>query len=254
MSTVDPHIASDSGSRWPDRIRSLSLAWRHAKAVDQRRRILAELLPLVNAAVARYVRLHGESVGRVNAEDVRDIASEKSVAFLRNLESGGRELADLHDAQIRAYLSVLARNGLVDALRKSSRRAAVELPTRDLPGHPLAPETDGAEIMLRHREFLRTLCECVSTVTPRARRVWFLRVFLDMPTKAIASHPDVRMTPAAVDMMFSRTRKVVRDCMAAKEYNADDAPPGTFMALWELLDGEKMGSNGEDDDSGTPGR
>jgi RNA polymerase sigma factor (sigma-70 family) len=254
MSFVDQSTVPDPDDRaqWPDRIRTLALAWQHSPDVDQRSRIMVDLWPLVHATLARYVRLHGESIGRVNAEEARDIASEKSVAFLRNLENNTRDLDALHTFQIRSYLSVLARNGLVDALRRSSRRSAHEVPEIKRAGVQLAPDSDGAEVNVRYREFQRALCQCVEETTPRARLVWFLRMFLDMPSKTIAVHPGVGMTPPSVDMMLSRMRKTVRECMMTKGFNSDDAPPGTFMALWELLGGEKLGAKYEEGDPPAP--
>lgn len=246
--------APEDRSRWSDRIRTLSLDWRSSPTAEQRSRIVSELWVLVNTALARYVRLHSRSYGHVDPEDVRDIASEKTVAFLRNLESGTRDLGELQSSQMCSYLSVLARNGLVDALRKASRNGARELHDDGNLGTPVAPESDGAEVTLRHQEFLRAICNCVATLSPRAQTAWFFRAFLDMPSKAIAAHPDIGMTSTAVDMLLSRTRRSLAECMESKGFNSDDAPPGTFVALWELLNGGETRLEGGESDAATSDR
>lgn len=234
MSFVTPKAPlPDDSSRWPERLRALALAWRGAGTEESRQKIASELWVLVNAAVARYVRFHIQAYGRIDPEDVRDIASEKSIAFLRNLSNGARDIRVINSSQLRAYISVLARNGLVDALRKSHRTGRVH--DEDGDGAPMAPESDGAEISMQHEEFLKAICECVSSLAPRVQTAWFLRAFLDLTSKEIGAHPDVRMAPPAVDMMLSRARKSLRGCMEKRGFNADDAPPGTFVALWELL-------------------
>src|SRR5262249_33272709 len=127
---------------------------------------------------------------------------------------------------------VMARNGLVDRLRKTHRNDGYlhTAATADL-----MSAADAAEVNVQHEQFVSAIRACVATLAPRARIVWSFRVFLDMPSKKIAAHPDVRMTPAAVDMLFSRTRQMLRACMESKGFNSDDAPPGTFVALWQML-------------------
>jgi len=250
MSFVAPNTPPpEDQARWPERLRTLSLAWRDAATEEARKRIASELWVLLNAALTRYIRLHTQSYGRLDPEDVRDIASEKSAAFLRNLSNGARDMREIDSSQLRSYISVLARNGLVDALRKTHRKSERELHEEE-EGTPVAPESDGAEINLRHQEFLKAICACVSSLTPRAQTGWFLRAFLDMPSKLIASHPEVHMAPSAVDMMLSRTRKSLRECMETKGFNSDDAPPGTFVALWELL--RNLESKPEEGESNAP--
>lgn len=222
-------------SRWPDRTRALCLQWKAASTQRDRDRVLAELWVLVNTILVRYVRLHSRTLGTVDAEDVRDIASEKAMAFVHNLRSGVRDVDGMHAAQITAYVSVLARNGLVDALRKKGRQAVTLADSQAGQDRQVAPESDEAEVSVRHEQFLRAISQCVASLSPRAQTAWFLRAFLDMPSEQIAAHPRVATTVTAVDMMLSRTRRALRECMEEKGFGAHDAPPGTFVALWDLL-------------------
>src|SRR5262245_47166929 len=91
---------TDDHGRWPERIHTLSQEWQHSTDKGQSARVLRELWVLVNAAVARYVRIHIQSYGHVDAEDVRDIASEKTVAYIRSLENGNRDLGALQTSQL----------------------------------------------------------------------------------------------------------------------------------------------------------
>ncbi len=205
--------------------------WRSAATLRERDRALAELWFLLNAALARYVRLHGRVYGSIDAEDARDVASEKAMAFLRALENATAETSALDPPRVCSYISVLARNGLVDALRKRGRDHAVA----HAAGESRVASYDSAEANVQHEEFVAAVRACVMQMTPRARSAWFMRAFLDMSSKRIANHPDVRMTPAAVDVMLMRTRRALRDCLQRKGLGAEDAPPGTFVVLWDLL-------------------
>jgi len=228
----NPSSQSDGSGPWSERTLALCRDWKTASSDEARNRILSELWVLINAMLARYVRFHCRTLGMVDAEEVRDIASEKAMAFVHNLRSGHRDAAVLHAAQMSAYVSVLARNGLVDVLRKNGRRNGG---AQGAAAPAVAPPSDDAELNVRHEQFVCAIRDCVSALAPRARTAWFLRAYLDMPSREIASHPDVRMTVTAVDMMLSRTRRALRQCMNNKGLNADDAPPGAFVALWELL-------------------
>jgi len=51
-------------------------------APGRRERAISELWTLVNLALQRYVRATGRRAGRLDQEDVRDIAAEKALDFL----------------------------------------------------------------------------------------------------------------------------------------------------------------------------
>ena len=229
----NPSSQPEGSGPWSERTLLLCREWQAADTDEARNRILSELWVLINAVLARYVRIHSRSLGKVDTEEVRDIASEKAMAFVHNLRNGNRDADVLHASQMSAYVSVLARNGLVDALRKSGRneRSAGAVPAVA----PVANASEDAESGVRHEQFLTAIRDCVGALTPRARNVWFFRAYLDMTSREIAAHPDVGMTASAVDMLLSRTRRALGECMSKKGLNADDAPPGAFVALWELL-------------------
>jgi len=232
-----PSTPPDASGPWSQRTLALCLEWQAASNDVDRNRVLSELWVLINAILARYVRFHCRSLGTIDSEEIRDIASEKAMAFVHNLRNGNRDVGVLHAEQISAYVSVLARNGLIDTLRKNGRRQR-RPEERAAATVPVAPASDDAEVNVRHEQFLKAIRECVAGLAPRARNAWFLRAYLDMSSKEIAAHPDVGMTVTAVDMLLSRTRRTLRECMDKKGLNAGDAPPGTFVALWELLNNQ----------------
>ena len=217
--------------RWPERVIALFAEWKCAQGDDQRNRIISKVWELINVAIVEYVHLHARVLGRVDNDDAYDIASEKTIAFLRSLRTGAPDIAALRPGQLCRYVSALARNGLVDVLRRGGSGNFVGVASEAA----LAPESDGAEINVGRGQFLDAIRDCVSRLPPRTRRVWFMRLFLDMPSKRIAAQSSIGMTTSAVDMLLSRTRRTLRECMKRKGLGADDAPPGALAALWESL-------------------
>lgn len=244
----DPSPIEDiSGWKWPSRLTDLCESWKRATTDRERNRLLSEMWLLLNVGLTYYVRAHGGTYGRVDPEDARDIASEKAMVFLRRLDSEPTDDPP-SPARICAYVSTLARNGLVDTLRKQGRAHNLEQKLVDLVTPPRLRSSNSSESNIQRSEFVDAICGCMSKMTPRARSVWFLRVFLDLPSKKIAAHPDVRMTAPGVDMLLTRTRRALRECMSAKGFDAGDAPTGTFLALWDLLRGDTKGEARSEND------
>jgi DNA-directed RNA polymerase specialized sigma24 family protein len=240
----DPSPIEDiSGWRWPGRLTDLCESWKRTTTDRERNRLLSEMWLLLNVGLTYYIRAHGKAYGHVDPEEARDIASEKAMVFLHRLESGSDPEGPTSPARICAYVSTLARNGLVDTLRKQGRK-------RDFAQkfeNAIATRGSEAEANLLQDRFIQAICDCVSQLSEPARMVWFLRAFLDMPSKKISSHPSIKMSAAGVDMLLSRTRRALGSCMNQKGLNAEDAPTGTFVALWELLRGNMSEPKSNDD-------
>jgi DNA-directed RNA polymerase specialized sigma24 family protein len=96
--------------------------------------------------------------------------------------------------------------------------------------------TLAADAPARAGEFIASLRDCLRQVQPRARRIWFLRVFYEMSTRAIAQHPTVMLRIGHIDVIMQRTRDSIRACMHSKGFEPGDMPAGTFTALWEFLE------------------
>ena len=237
------HVADqpEPDPRWPERLLELCRELRETPSVDRRNRVQGELWLLAFAAVSRYVRYHAQS-STVDPEDLKDIASEKALAFLQHASEPVWSAEVTHPGQVCSYFSTLAHNGLMDHFR--SRRRIVQPETVESVRESAADSSAQPETYLARRQFVEALRDCASTLAPKARVSWFLRVMLNMSTRDIANHPGVRMNVAAVDMMLSRTRKTVREQMREKGFEPQDIPPGTLSLLWlsvrrELEEGEK---------------
>ena len=237
------HIADhpEPDPRWPEKLLYLCRELRETTSIDQRNRVLGELWLLAFAAVSRYVRYHAQS-SAIDPEDLKDIASEKAMAFVQHGADTAWTDGSLHPGQVCSYFSTLAHNGLIDHFRSRRRHVAPE--TVEIARETSVTKGAHPEMYVIRRQFAEALCDCAASLTPKARISWFLRMMLNMPSREIARHPGVRMNVAAVDMMLSRTRKTVRDQMRQKGFEPQDIPPGTLALLWhsvrsELEGGEK---------------
>jgi DNA-directed RNA polymerase specialized sigma24 family protein len=147
-------------------------------------------------------------------------------------------LSGSNPAQVTAFISTLARNGLVDHLRspKTSRRVSLEdgwEGARSI--QAVARTAPSADLDAERREFAGALRDCVMQLTPRARLVWFLRVFHELPSATIGAHPEVRMKPPTIDVTLARCRARLVRCMQKRGFVPHDAPPGVFAFLWEVV-------------------
>ena len=226
--------AAPDEPKWPARIRALALDLRAETDPGRRERAISELWTLVNLALQRYVRATGRRYGRLDPEDVRDIAAEKALDFLRRLDDPHWDASAYVPAQICTFLRSMARNGVVDR----SRQRTKEVPwTDELEDEMQATafiSSNGASTV-DGDAYARAMVLCLSSLTDRARFVWFLRVFYELKSAVIARHARVQCTSAAVDTMLMRCRERLRECMTGRGLDPTRMPAGTFAALWEVV-------------------
>lgn len=245
----DPHQAGsrpDAGpavdAQWPERVVELAAAWHAQPDPARRERLLGEMWLLLNAAIRRYLRLHGHRYGTARPEDLEDIASDKSLDLLRRIDSEQWNPATVKPGQLCAFISTLARNGLIDHYRVHGSKRREQVDAADSAGAAaptvLRPRVERTEYRAERARFVSAIGDCAALLSKRSRTIWFLRVLLDLPSRQIAHHPEVNMKPSAVDMALSRTRTVIRNCMSEKGFEPDDTPPGVFSALWEAFRAE----------------
>jgi len=229
--------AEAAPARWPQRILDLASAWRSARGADERERLFGELWTIVNLVLQRYARGAMHRFGQLDAEDLRDIAADKSLELLGRLETGSWDPGASGPEEIAAFFAGVARHGVVDLLRSRSRelRSALAGAAREPgPAEPRGwPRSDSVD-------HARAIIACARALTRKARRAWLLRVFYDFTSVDIARHPDVDSTPAAVDAMLLRCRKVMRRCMLDKGLDPGTLPTGTFSMLWEMVAAESV--------------
>ena len=226
----DPHAL------WPEHVLRLGSMLRAATPRD-RRETLGALWGLLHVALLRYARQHARRLGRLSPEDIRDIAAEKASDLIARLDVSDWDPSASSPVLLRSFLSTIARNGVVDALRTGRREVPVgdDLDPRGGRGVGDATQEDA----VGGEEFARALLGCVDGLSVRARRAWFLRVFYDFNSAEIARHPEVASSPAGVDAMLARCREHVRACMEKKGVAMRSLPAGTFVRLWELTERDR---------------
>ena len=192
---------------------------------------------LVHFSLSRYLRYHTSRVGQLAHEDLEDIASEKSLELIQNIDTSSGSFGRLKATEIPGFLSTVARNGLIDGLK--ARRRLVQTEEGDDMTDQVTTQIriapDRPDTPVERAEFAQALRKCAEALDGRTRMVWFFRVFYDMSSKRIAKHPKVELKASHVDVMLQRGRESVTQCMKKKGYEPQDMPPGTFVALWKMF-------------------
>ncbi len=187
---VDPLV--NYQPRWAQRVSDIGRTLRGGIRPAARSELLGRAWALLAAAVHHYVGLHASRIGPVDSETRRDISSEKALDLLRNLDSGTWCPWNDPPGRVAAFVSTVARNGLVDHLRTAG--PVVRESIGDDAG--LVERTAGtarASDAAATREFVEALEVCAGTLGKRERTVWFFRVFYEMPSRQPSwSYPCVR--------------------------------------------------------------
>ncbi len=220
-------------ARWPKRLRNLASG---LLAGDQETR--KNLWVVLQVAFTQYARRHAHKLGRLSREEIEDVTSEKSLHLFRNLESGKWNPVDRSDGEIMAYLSRIARNGVIDVLRQAGKIQETIPDEGESLGQEVAAEIATTGDLAQSRQFAEAIRVCSSNLKGRARAAWFMRVFLDMKSKRIGAHPRIARSPGAVDALLKRTRESMKECMEKKGFSTREIPPGTFAELWHTLNQE----------------
>jgi RNA polymerase sigma factor (sigma-70 family) len=193
---------------------------------------------LLNSVLLRDLRSQVHRLGSVPHEEILDIAADKSLELVRRSEAQQWKLEGKSPEEIAGFLRTVARNGLVDSLRRSGREVQVEsdaVPRDRIAGQstPVDPEAQ-----LELKEFSLSLRDCVGQIQTRSRLIWFLRVFLSMSGQEIARHPGVGLSRNHADMVLHRAREAIRKCMQRGGYDADVPRNGSLATLWEIFSSE----------------
>jgi DNA-directed RNA polymerase specialized sigma24 family protein len=217
--------------RWAARLHELLPGVGRASTIPGRR----EAWQIVHFNISRYLRCHAARLGTVTADDISDIAAEKTLDLMAKVDTSSGRLLELAPEEMPAFLSTVARNGLVTFLKKASRQAS-GVNEEDPAGRGgVMKGNPGPHARVESKEYARALERCVGKLEPRWQTIWFFRVFYDMSSKNIAAHPTVDMSTGHVDVVLHRARKAVRECMSAQGHDTNAMPPGTFVALWQLF-------------------
>ncbi len=225
---------------WTRRLHDLLTALADAPEGAERDRVFGEAWPLLRTSLFIRARSHCARYGSVSQDVLEDLASEKALDLLRRIVSGRWDISGHAPGELASFLSTTAHNALVDTLRREGRlvhpEADPEGPGWDAPSlrasAPVAAHLEPAGLGIERARFADDLADCVGQLNAAARPVWFMRVMLEMPSKEIADHPEVRKSPGNVDVILQRARTAVRDCMDGKGHDPHHMPQGTFTELW----------------------
>lgn len=255
---------ANDASHWAELLASRLTTLRRMRRADRLpewREAWEEAWVLLNTALTRYIELRAARSGRVPVEVIEDLASTKSLDLMSRAVSGVWDVSGRSSGEIAAYVSTVAHNELT-TWRRRNRHVSLE------PGESPGPDssaqrwegqlsearrasTDDPTVQVERREFVDALCACVARLGQRARRAWFLRVFLDLSTRDIATHPWITLQPGHVDVLLSRTRRTIRACMRDKGHETDRFPRGAFVSLWEHFRvGPDVAENDDEFDGG----
>lgn len=191
-------------------------------------------------ALMRFLRAYSPRVRAAGPDDLEDLASAKALELLVRMESGGWGPEGRHGGEVAAYVAAVARNALLRWAERRQRQPLAATADADgrFPGDS-SPVFTGptSESAVEAREFVDALRACVERLQPRSRRAWFFRAFYDLSSREIASHPDVGISAAHVDVLINRARSALKTCLASRGLYPQDCPVGAFATLWEGLAG-----------------
>ncbi|NNF06955.1 MAG: RNA polymerase sigma factor [Candidatus Eisenbacteria bacterium] len=222
---------------WPSRIQTLCHQVQGGSEAAR-----GELWTLLNTSIFMYLQRDQGRLGGLAREDMEDLASQKALDLLGKAEQGVWDPKTRSESEIAGYLAKVARNGAIDFLRKQGRQVTVESPAEL---EPLVSEeehpSESPLSSVARREYVDAIKECFEQLQERSKRIWFFRVFLDMSSRDIATHPEVGLKSSHIDVVLQRTRKAMRHCMDQKELNPLEIPTGTFVELWKLVENRLSG-------------
>lgn len=204
---------------------------------ERRSPVRSELWILLRDALMGFLRARAGRFRDAEREDLEDLASAKALELLLRAESGEWNPAGREEGEVAGYVATVARNGLLRWAEHRRRQPRVVAP--ECGADERAP-AGGVGVMppeapAEAREFIAALQECVGRLGPRARLVWFFRAFHELSSRDIASHPDVALTPAHVDVVVNRARDSLKVCLESRGHRPSDFPVGAFATLWDEL-------------------
>ncbi len=230
---TQPNPESTRPSRsWPERLQVLTAAWHLPQDEAARERLRAELWVLVVGVLDLKIRCQaGLRAGR-DPTWAYDLAVQCALGIVTRLAGGEWDPRSYAPGQLQNYFSLVARNAVIDSVRsREGKRPAREFAVEDtgILEFGVPADDGGAE----RAAVAAALAECAGRLTPRSRRIWFLRVMCEVASRRVGAHPQVAMSPAAVDMALTRANRKLRECLRRKGYAGADFGPGAFVACWE---------------------
>jgi RNA polymerase sigma factor (sigma-70 family) len=184
------------------------------------------------------LRLLSRRYPGVPADRLEDLAAEKALELVQRLDCGGWRPLDTSAGELVSFISTVARNALVDELRRERQGPATPQEQVRRMAETQGRITVAPDLQLERRKFVERLVNCADTLKAEHRTVWLFRVLYELPSKVIAAHPEVRLKASHVDVILNRCRAQILACMTAHGYAVGELPAGTFAELWARYRGE----------------
>lgn len=223
-------------AQWPERLIALSrAALEPGSPACARSR--EEFWLLVGVVLRQRAAAAAYRAGGLTASEIEDAVSDKLLELVARFDTRRWDPARSHPGEVVNFLTTVARNAVVDLLRARDRRVHVQ--EDEIEHARIAPEierdraVEPPEARVERQRFIRSLVACAGRLPPRDRTIWVLRAVLELPSREIASHPDVRLRHDHVDVILQRCRERLRVCMGQAGLGDEPPPRGTFAALWE---------------------
>lgn len=236
------------GSQWPNRLKHMAMQLQpesdtavSTESNSDSTSLHAEVWLLLHQAIRNSLQTQAPYQGRVSAEDLKDLASQKSIELLLRIVEGTWDLRDRSAEEIRGFISMAARNSIIDLLRRFGRLVSLEGESGTGESRDFRDtRTPSPEEVIRGGEFARALSGCLATLPERSQAIWFFRVFYELSSEEIAGHPTIRLRASHVDLLLQRTRQAISKCMEQRGHRSKNIPAGTFTQLWKLYHPERV--------------
>ena len=100
--------------RWAAHFKQLCGDLKRSPNSPQAGPLRLKIWQITHLSLTLYTRRHASRNGSIEPEDVEDIASQKSLELLRNLDDMSGRLWDVEASRLAGFLSTVARNGVID--------------------------------------------------------------------------------------------------------------------------------------------
>lgn len=213
---------------WPERMLTLAAALPNVGRPGAR----AEFWELLNLSLLQRLRLQAKHYPGIPSDRLEDLAAEKALELVQRLDCGGWKPLDASAGELVNFISTVARNALVDELRRERRAAGAPPGQVQRMAEERGRINQAPDLELEREKFVERLVACADGLKAEHRTIWLFRVLYELPSKVIAAHPEVRLKASHVDVILGRCRAQILACMTAHGHAAGELPAGTFAALW----------------------
>jgi hypothetical protein len=77
------------------------------------------------------------------------------------------------------------------------------------------------------------LLGCLATLQPRCRLIWFFRVFYELPSGEISSHPRIQLEATHVDMLLQHACATIQRYLRKAGHRPTAIPTGVYARIWD---------------------